>query len=303
MSRRVLRALPVGDQRFVAVVLSVALHALVLGWLTAYPHRGAQRQAAPVVEDTVLLLAWAPAAEPSTAPEPVLQAPAPATRAAAAPALQPAPAAAITPDRAPARPPAAMAAPPPPTEQEWAFAARYTLKNSKGYRHSWGQQVRSLMGTAVEGPDQGVVRFRIQIAPDGSMVRLDTVWTTSAVAEQRAREAIQKMPPLPPTPTGQPLVFERTISFSPFVSDVPPIYKDDCVPDPAAFHNPFAWGGRGQPPQGESAHAVDAADAADMARSMPQDECLKQLPQDSIEAEAADDQRQIRQWRSSTLGR
>ena len=55
--------------------------------------------------------------------------------------------------------PASMEAPSAPTAEEWSFASKYTLKNSKGYRHSFGQQVRSMMGTAVEGPDQGQVRF------------------------------------------------------------------------------------------------------------------------------------------------
>ena len=45
------------------------------------------------------------------------------------------------------------------------MASTYTLKNSKRYRNAWAQQVRSMMGTAVEGPDQGVVRFAIEIAP------------------------------------------------------------------------------------------------------------------------------------------
>lgn len=296
------------------MLLSVALHALVLGLVIPHPQRPSLRQDAPTAQDKVLLLAWTPLAETASAPDPLPPAPAPAPLQRPARAPSPAPRAITAPDvrrapassasspapaPAPARQPAALAAPPPPTAQEWAFAARYTLKNSKGYRHSWGQQVRSLMGTAVEGPDQGVVRFRIEIAPDGSMARLDTVWTTSAVAEQRAREAIRQMPPLPPTPTGKALVFERTISFSPFVSDVPPLYKDDCVPDPAAFHNPFAWGGQGQAPRAGAAPADATADASE---PMPLDECLRQLPQDSIEAEAADDQRQIRQWRSSTLG-
>jgi hypothetical protein len=62
-----------------------------------------------------------------------------------------------------------MEAPSAPTAQEWALAANYTLKNSKRYRHTWGQQVRSMMGTAIEGPDQGLVRFRVEIAPDGTL--------------------------------------------------------------------------------------------------------------------------------------
>ena len=185
--------------------------------------------------------------------------------------------------------PARMAAPPAPTADEWAFAAKYTNKNSKGYRYSWGQQVRSLMGTAVEGPDQGFVRFRIEIAPDGTLAKLETIWTTSPVAEQLARKAVESMPPLPPTPTGKPLIFEKTISFTPFASDGPPSYKDDCLPDPPAFRSPFTWDGkspqlRAEPPKTEK------LDPEAM------EECLRQLPKDSIEAEEASDKRAMERW-------
>ena len=110
---------------------------------------------------------------------------------------------------------ASQEAPPAPTAEEWAFASQYTLKNSKGYRHAWGKQVRSMMGTAVEGPDQGQVRFRIEIAPNGNITSVETLWKTSDKAETLARKAIYSMPPPPPTPTGKPLVFEKTISFTP----------------------------------------------------------------------------------------
>ncbi|MEY4060220.1 MAG: hypothetical protein RL551_1478, partial [Pseudomonadota bacterium] len=127
--------------------------------------------------------------------------------------------------------PATQAAPNAPTAEEWAFASTYTLKNSKGYRHSFGQQVRSMMGTAVEGPDQGQVRFRIEIAPSGSVTKVETIWKTSDKAEQLARKAITSMPALPPTPTGKSLIFERTISFTPFATNDAPVYRDDCLPD------------------------------------------------------------------------
>lgn len=191
---------------------------------------------------------------------------------------------------------ASMEAPPPPTTEEWSFAARYTNKNSKGYRYSWGQQVRSMMGTAVEGPDQGVVRFRVEIGPDGNLKRLDTLWTTSKVAEQLARKAIESMPPLPPTPTGRPLVFEKTISFTPYASDGPPLYKNDCEPDPPQHGNRFTWDGR-SPQRISDEPVAQTLDPAAYA------ECIKQLPQDSIEAEAASDDRQHKQWASPTLGR
>lgn len=199
------------------------------------------------------------------------------------------------------RQPASQAAPPAPTAEEWAFAARYALKNSKGYRHSWGRQVRSTMGTAFEGPDQGVVRFRVEIAPDGTLARLETLWSTSPVAEWLARQAIAAMPRSPPTPTGQPLVFERTISFSPHASDDPPVYQDDCLPDPPAIRNPFAWDGTSAgaqaPPAAPAPTTTSAADAQALA------DCLRQLPQDSIEAESARDRRLMERWGSSLTGR
>lgn len=205
------------------------------------------------------------------------------------------PAAPVPPDQ-PAKPAASMEAPPPPTAEEWAFAARYTNKNSKGYRYNWGQQVRSMMGTAVEGPDQGVVRFRVEIAPDGKLVKLDTLWSTSKVAEQLARKAIESMPPLPPTPTGQPLIFEKTIAFTPYASEGPPLYKNDCEPDPPQRGNRFTWDGR-------SPQRISDEPVAEKLDPVAYAECVKQLPQDSIEAEAASDERQQKQWASPTLGR
>lgn len=191
---------------------------------------------------------------------------------------------------------ASMAAPPAPTAEEWAFASTYKLKNSKGYRHTWGQQVRSMMGTAVEGPDQGMVRFRIEIAPDGSLTRLETLWSTSAVAERLARQAIGSLPQWPPTPTGRPLIFEKTIAFSPFASDDPPLYKDDCLPDPPVFSNPFAW-------DGKSARLQVQAKPIEKPDPQALEDCLRNLPKDSIEAERARDRRLLEQWDFDRIGR
>ena len=190
--------------------------------------------------------------------------------------------------------PASLAAPSAPTAEEWAFASKYTLKNSKGYRHSFGQQVRSMMGTAVEGPDQGQVRFRIEIAPSGSVTKVETLWKTSDKAEQLARKAITFMPALPPTPTGKPLIFERTISFTPYATNDVPIYRDDCQPDATAFNNPFAWDGK-SPQEIKQNKPSEKLSAEALA------ECLKQLPQDSVEGVAAHNQRQFEQWRSGKL--
>jgi TonB family protein len=190
--------------------------------------------------------------------------------------------------------PASLATPSAPTAEEWAFASKYTLKNSKGYRHSFGQQVRSMMGTAVEGPDQGQVRFRIEIAPSGSVTKVETLWKTSDKAEQLARKAITSMPALPPTPTGKSLIFERTISFTPFASNDAPVYRDDCLPDTPAFGNPFAW-------DGKSPQEIKKSKPAEKPSPEALAECLKQLPQDSIDGITAEAQRQFDIWSSGKL--
>jgi hypothetical protein len=277
------------------LIISLALHALV--FVMAIAHLGAitDKTDSRAREQKVAVLYLRP-------PEPEKSAPAPEPPAAMAqapavprPAI-PVPEVESVVEPATPRQPASMAAPPAPTAEEWAFASTYKLKNSKGYRHTWGQQVRSMMGTAVEGPDQGMVRFRVEIAPDGSLTRLDTLWSTSQVAERLARQAIGTMPRWPPTPTGKALIFEKTISFSPFASDDPPLYKDDCLPDPPVFGNPFAW-------DGKSARVEVKAEPPETPDAQAMEDCLKQLPKDSIEAESARDRRLLEQWDFDRLGR
>jgi hypothetical protein len=185
--------------------------------------------------------------------------------------------------------PASLEAPPAPSAEEWRLAAGYTLKNSKRYRNAWGQQVRSQMGTAVAGPDQGLVRFRITIRPDGSLAEVEELWSTSAKASELARKAIETMPPLPPTPTGKPLVFEKTISFLPYETGWPPSYKNDCLPDPPAFRNPFAWDGSSAPPTARTQATVDEAASEDG----PTAECDPTSTASTIEEEEHELQRQI----------
>lgn len=277
------------DNHFFALFLTLALHAGVWLLVSDHPFKYVSPPEPPQKSEKIVFLELIPPLrqplpEPPSAP---ITAP-PPNKALAAPAPPPSP--------SPDRHRASLAAPPPPTAEEWSFAAQYTNKNSKGYRYSWGQQVRSMMGTAVEGPDQGVVRFRIEIAPDGSLTQLQTLWSTSAKAEQLARQAIQKMPPLPPTPTGKPLIFDKTISFSPFANDGPPLYRDDCLPDPPVFRNPFAW-------DGASPQVVAAPTPTAKLDSQTLADCLRQLPKDSVEAESASDQRLMDQWGSSKTGR
>lgn len=273
------------------LAVSVVLHGLLL-W-TMETARRVRTEPATEAPALVLLKLLQPESPPPplTAPPPErrvdMAAPPPAATPLIAPPVE-TPAVVTTAPEEP-RPRAVMAAPPSPTQEEWAFAARYTLKNSKAYRYTWGQQVRSMMGTSVEGPEQGMVRFRVEIAPDGSLARLETLWFTSAVAERLARQAIADMPRGPATPTGKPLTFERTISFTPFAVDGPPLYKDDCLPEPPAFSNPFAWDGRSaqEPARPRPSEKPDPQALAD---------CLRQLPNDSIEAEMARDQRLMDQW-------
>lgn len=273
----------------VGLLVSLTLHALVFAG--AFNHLGATPHKAdlPAREQIVTLLTIRP---PEPEPSPIeRELPPRSAEASALPAATlPAPKVASEVVPATPREPASMAAPPAPTAAEWAFASTYKLKHSKGYRYTWGQQVRSMMGTAVEGPDQGMVRFRVEIAPDGSLTRLETLWSTSVVAERLARDAIGNMPRWPSTPTGKPLIFEKTIAFSPFASDGPPIYKDDCLPDPPVFRNPFAWNGSAAPVQARAASAPDEPDPQAL------EDCLKQLPGDSIEAESARDRRLMEQW-------
>ena len=186
-----------------------------------------------------------------------------------------------------------MDAPPAPSAEEWQKASSYTLKNSKRYRHNWGQQVRSMMGRSVEGPDQGMVRFHIEIAANGQLSKLETLWSTSDVAEKLARQAIENMPPLPPIPTGKPLIFQKTISFQPVDDGWPPIYKYDCLPDPPAFKNPFAW-------DGKSAQVAIQQTVADGSKQEMPTDCPV-IEDDTIEAEAADMKRQFEIWGSSRL--
>ena len=265
---------------YFALALSILLHAGAVGLLVVSPSFMVDNPKPPL-QDVVMIEMPPPEPPEEAAIEnnpPDLSVPA---------ASDPAP------QEAPKR--AYMDAPPAPTAEEWAQASTYKLKNSKRYRYTWSQQVRSMMGTAFEGPDQGSVRFEIEIAPNGTLTRLETLWSTSPKAETLARQAIAAMPPLPPTPTGQPLVFQKTISFQPFTSEVPPLYKDDCLPDPPSFINPYAWDGKS--PQGPAVQP-----SAKKLDPEAYEECLKQLPEDSIEAEAANDRRQIERWRSPNLG-
>ncbi|MFM6986351.1 MAG: energy transducer TonB [Hydrogenophaga sp.] len=269
-----------------AVAGSLLLHVALLAVLL---HALPSRRPAPPAPDAVIAATVLPSEpQPRAEPPPGIVPARPSRRPPVAPppwpVAEPSPGGAF------------MEAPPAPSAEEWAQAATYTLKNSKRYRHHWSQHLRSLMGTAHEGPEQGAVRFRIEIAPTGALARLDTIWSTSPSVEARARAAVQRMPPLPPTPTGQALVFDKTIVFDPWTADAPPLYRHDCEPDPPQHGNRFVWDGR-------SPQVVAAQAAAQTLDTVAYAECLRQLPQDSIEAEAASDERQHKQWASPTLGR
>ncbi len=284
-----------GVRPVVGLTVTLALHALV--FVLASTHWGALEDGAdpPPREQTITLLVLRPPEPERPAPEPEPP-PVVADTPVAPPAPIPVPEIDLPVETSAPRTPASMAAPPAPTAEEWAFASTYKLKNSKGYRYTWGQQVRSMMGTAVEGPDQGMVRFRVEIAPDGSLARLETLWSTSDAAERLARQAVGSMPRWPPTPTGRPLIFEKTISLSPFSSDGPPLYKDDCLPDPPVFRNPFVS-------DGMSARVQVQAEPPEKPDPQTLEDCLKQLPKDSIEAETARDRRLMEQWDFDRLRR
>jgi hypothetical protein len=73
----------------------------------------------------------------------------------------------------------------------------------------------------------------------------------------------------------------------------PPIYKYDCLPDPPAFKNPFAWDGKS--PQ----TAVQQKVADGYKKEIPPDCSVSE--EDTIEAEAGDMKRQFEIWGSSRL--
>jgi len=278
------------DKHVVAILFSLTLHAVVLGLANDYLF-GVQANIDEQRNEQTTFVEVLPQ-PPESDPEPQPVNPSPVQESLSQP--WPVDATVVSaeikvPVATPEKKLAFMEAPPPPTAEEWAFAAKYTNKNSKGYRHSWGQQVRSMMGTAFEGPDQGMVRFRVEIAPDGRLSKLETLWSTSAAAEKLARKAVESMPPLPPTPTGKPLIFEKTISFTPYATEDPPSYRDDCLPDPPTFRNPFAWDGKS--PQVRAEPMVQ-----EKLDPQAMEECLRQLPKDSIEAEIARDKRAMDQW-------
>lgn len=275
-----------------ALLVSLAVHASIVAYVGLENQARSKKNEPEQPKAQVVYLELPPPPPVAIKPKPQKQPDRPLPA-----ATPPEPIAPVLPSANPEaeRRPASMEAPPAPSAEEWALAGTYTLKNSKRYRYNWGQQVRSMMGTAIEGPDQGVVRFRIEIAPDGSIVSVQTLWTTSETAEKLAREAIAKMPPLPPTPNGKPLIFEQTISFQPFATGGPPTYQDDCLPDPPVYRNRFAWDGKS---------AKTKADAPKREKPDPDAlaECLKQLPPDTVESVSAHNQRQFDQWRSKSLG-
>ncbi len=278
-----------------AIGLSVALHVGLLAWMLGWGQWPAPKLVTEAREEIVVIDLEPPPPAPPEEPSPPPEAPAPPQLAppvetATWPLLEEA----LVPT-VPAEPRRAYSdAPAPPSAEDWALAGTYALKNSKRYRYNWGLQVRSMMGRAYEGPDQGIVRFRVVMAPNGTLAQLETLWSTSPVAEALARKAIESMPPLPPTPTGEPLIFERTITFGPNDVEMPPIYKYDCEPDPPRFRNPYVWDG--QSAQGEAVQPT-----AQKLDPEAYAECLKQLPQDTVEAESTSDQRQLERWKSHRL--
>lgn len=263
---------------FIAFILSLAFHAgLMRSWL-------GEKSKPPVAEEPMQLRIMAkPEAQapPSEAQKVLAPRPPKSPKLAMPQAMSETPLVPL-----PGKVPASMSAPPTPTAEEWQLASTYTLRNSKRYRHAWGQQVRSMMGTAVEGPGQGQVRFRIEIAPDGTITGVKELWSTSDAASKLAWSVIRKLPSLPPTPTGKPLVFDHTISFLSYETGWPPSYQLDCLPEPEPFKNPFAWDGSSAPVVARREH-----------RPPPPKGCPPDSTAATIEEEEHEMKRQTDQWR------
>ena len=75
-----------------------------------------------------------------------------------------------------------------------------------------------------------------------------------------------------------------------------PFYADDCLPDSPSFSNPFTW-------DGKAPQEIKKNKSAEKISPEALAECLKQLPQDSIEGVAAHSQRLLDQWGSNKLSK
>lgn len=78
----------------------------------------------------------------------------------------------------------------------------------------------------------------------------------------------------------------------------PPVYKNDCLPDPPSFSNPHAWNGSSPP---RTTQAPQEGAASSRGASAPT-ECPDAGP-DSIEAEEKDMERQFKEWSAARLNR
>ena len=87
---------------------------------------------------------------------------------------------------------------------------------------------------------------------------------------------------------------KKTINFDARTPDIPPVYKNDCLPDPPQLRNPYVWDG--QSPQGPATQPI-----ADKLDPEAYAECLKQLSPDSMDAEIMHDQLQLDRWASEKL--
>ena len=106
----------------------------------------------------------------------------------------------------------------------------------------------------------------------------DKAFAAPAPAPSPGRHRTSMAAPLPPTPTGKPLIFDKTISFSPSTNDGPPMYRDNCLPDPPVFSNPVTWDGRSS--QMKAAPTPTAQlDPQALA------DCLHLLPKENVEIE------------------
>ena len=115
-----------GTGAALGLAVSVALHALL--FVVMAGHLSMRKSDRPAAEPTVIQLKLLPPPEavdrePPT-PAPALEPPALTLPTIAAPEVV------LVPPPETLRQPATMAAPPAPTAEEWAFAGRYTLKNT-----------------------------------------------------------------------------------------------------------------------------------------------------------------------------
>lgn len=82
------------------------------------------------------------------------------------------------------------------------------------YLDIWAQRVQEA-GALMSSDAQGLVRIRVTLGADGSLMDTEILSSTNPETSQFARRVVRSIRPIGPTPTGQALSFSRVLVFEP----------------------------------------------------------------------------------------